>query len=517
MRKAVLFFAVFFIAAAGVICYADASLLKEKDNVQITETVLYGDKAAVEGVTVERNIKYDRYMHWNTTYTAGAQPKQNTVYTFDEFRGLADDADYIPDGIIFNTVIVGGMDMTEDTASYLTGVNRAMWELFCETEPGTVGEATINLADYLDYYEYEIQITLPGQNSLYYEHFFSKAELKKYLADYDGNNVNYRQELEENLHIAEKLTEFFKIPVIENQLYHIAVAKGEDEKLYGWSYDCASGGGSSGSFTDGATSLGEVPENADAFDIWAICAYTDDKCYFTFEPYTRNGKPVDTSLMAGGYGIYCLPYDKENGTIDIDNLAMVYALDPSETVYDLYYDANREELLLFLGKHEGTVLSVIDETSMTAKQELLYTQAGYSSEYYVGDDFLVLTCDRTLYVLAVGEDGFYEKKFECENVSFVEGDNVFYPDFSGTVFDWDGEKLLAGGSNPEWKNHYLADVRSSSGFYLAVFDKNGLVYSGIYESSLDAESPYVNSQYDKYYTYQYSCRPTERKPITVRW
>lgn len=512
MRKSLVVFAVFFLFAIGVICYADTSLLNEKDNVQITETILYGEKAAVEGVTIERNTKYDRYMRWNTTYTAGEKPECNTDYTFDESGGLWDEIEYVPDGIEFSTTIVGGTELADNTGTNLTGVNRAIWELFQETEPGEIGYATINLADYLDYYEYDIQFNLPGVA----DYFMTTSEIKDALVRYGSNNADYKKELEDKLYVIETMTEFFKIPVIENQLYNIAVAKGEDGKMYGWGYDCANGGGSSGTLTDGATSLGEPPENADMFDIWAICAYTEDKCYFTFEPYTRNGERIDTSLIVGGYGIYCLSFDKETHTIDADSLAMVYPLELTETVYNLYYNADRGELLLLQGKEEGSALTVIEESTMTVMQEVIYTKQGYSSEYYIGDDFLLLTCDNTMFVLSVSEEEYYEKEFECRIDWLAEKLEVDYVEFNEMAFDWNGEALLIAGSLRNLKNNYNSYFQNC-GFYLTAYDRTGPVYCGIYESSLDAKRPYVNSQRDTYYNYSNRCRPTDADAIKVWW
>ena len=47
MRKSLVLFLVLLISVIGGTCYVSADLLKEKDNVQITETVVVGDKSVV--------------------------------------------------------------------------------------------------------------------------------------------------------------------------------------------------------------------------------------------------------------------------------------------------------------------------------------------------------------------------------------------------------------------------------------------------------------------------------------
>ena len=141
MRKSLALFIVLLVFAIGGTCYVSASLVKEKDNVQIMETVVLGDKSAVEGVTVKRNVKYDRYMRWNTTYVVGEEPECNTVYTFDEHGRLREEGNYRYNGLELYTDVVRGRDLANIDAEKLSGVNRAMKELFDKTEPGQENSA----------------------------------------------------------------------------------------------------------------------------------------------------------------------------------------------------------------------------------------------------------------------------------------------------------------------------------------------------------------------------------------
>ena len=505
MRKSLAFFLVLLIFAIGGTCYVNAGLLAEKDNVQITETVVYGDKSAVDGVKVERNIKYDRYIRWNTAYVVGEEPECKTAYTFDEYGGLREEPNYHYSGLELYSDVIGAFDDADEDAEMLTGVDRALKELFDKTEPGQESSTIINLADYLEFYEYNVFIDLPGD--IAYSHI-NKEDINEAFVRY-YNNETYVAQLKEELRIVEAIEGFFKIPVIDNHLYEIAVAKDTEGNLYGWGYGCANGGGSSGNVSMGGT----LPE-ADAFSFWTISAYTDDTCYFTFNPYTDDGKLVDTSYIPGGFGIYCLPFDKEKRTVDVDSLGMVYALDPTEDIFNLHYDEKRNTLLLLHHKEGGYMLTVFDADTMEVKQEILYSEDGYGAGIYMGEDFLVLEGADDIVVFSVDEAGVYKKEIICDVTGLVQEEAVGYLDFSYMDFDWDGKKLVFGGPlNDSVSRRYY----QSCGFYLAAYDEEELIYYGKYESSLDAESPYNNQYYDQYYGYNYVCRPTEINPIKISW
>lgn len=506
MRKSLVLFLVLLVCVIGGAYYVSADLLKEKDNVQITETVVLGDKSTVEGVTVERNVKYDRHIRWDTTYVVGEESKCDTVYTFDEQGKLYEENNRRYEGIELHTNVIRAFDDANRKAEDLTGVDRAMKELFDETEPGQEKSRIIDLKDYLDFYEYEITIELPGDIT---HHFLNREELEEALAYY-GKDKNYLgsfhlEELKEQLYILEVFTEFFKIPVIDNHLYEIAVSKDVNGNLYGWSYSSANGGGSSGN-----VSMGSTLTDSDSFNMWAIPVYTENMCYFTFYPYTDDDQLVDTSYIPGGFGIYQLPFDKEDGTIDVDNLRMVYSLDPAEEIFNLHYDERRNTILLLGHKEAGSgyQMTVFDADTMEVKQKLIYSDDGYGAGIYMGDDFIVLETVEDVVVLSVDENGNYQKEIVCDIKYLQEETSVDYLDFSYLDFDWDGEKLIFAGSlNDSTSYRYY----QSCGFYLAAYDKNGLIYYGEYVSSLDAESNVGN------YDYNFVCRPTENEPIKVSW
>ena len=153
-------------------------------------------------------------------------------------------------------------------------------------------------------------------------------------------------------------------------------------------------------------------------------------------------------------------------------------------------------------------MTVFDADTMEVKQKLIYSDDGYGAGIYMGDDFIVLETVEDVVVLSVDENGNYQKEIVCDIKYLQEETSVDYLDFSYLDFDWDGEKLIFAGSlNDSTSYRYY----QSCGFYLAAYDKNGLIYYGEYVSSLDAESNVGN------YDYNFVCRPTENEPIKVSW
>ena len=82
MKKSFVLLILLFAFAIFVFGFGQSSILAQRDQVQITEHVLLGDKSLVEGVTLELHTNYERQLFWDTTYVIGEKPKTDTEYTF---------------------------------------------------------------------------------------------------------------------------------------------------------------------------------------------------------------------------------------------------------------------------------------------------------------------------------------------------------------------------------------------------------------------------------------------------
>ena len=489
MRKSLAILFVLILVSGCGIYWANSTIGDEIDEVRFEENVIFGEKSVVEGVTVERNTKYSENMYWNTTYKVGEKPIVQTDFEFYEFeKGDMWQKQYSGVGFdIYNRTTVDSHAVwsgkSKDDA---VGLGVAFIELLEETPNGTISYKNVYLKDYLDYYLFDVQIDLPD--------FFQIIENDGLEYQYSEEEASPYRELLDAFHT------FFRIPVLENEEYRIGLKKDDKGQITDFAFASASGGMSVNNMDI------EVLEYGDEFSFDVDAVYTEDTCYFTFDPTTWAGNIVDTSLIPGGYGVYSFQYNSEEGSIDTDSLKMVYPLEANGYV-SLELDVQKENLIIFSEDKEQFYMTVVDLDTMEKKQHLAYAQMDVDELtrcYWVEDDFMVAQHSYHEAVLfSRNEDGTYKMEYtildkteELEaDVDFLSGD---------CCFDWDGKRLLVSNgwmvSKPYW--------RETCGFYLAAFDESGLIYYGEYYSSLDT----VEAEYE--YSY---CKPVNNNPLEVRW
>lgn len=499
MKKSFILFVVLLILALSGTVTANALLLEQKDAVVITENVIYGDKSVVDGVTVVRNTKYDNHIHWETTYQVGEVPKCQTKYAFSAGGGLMDHRDrtYGIDVYANHTRNISRIE--EDAELY--GLELAYKELLDETEPGARSYKTISLADYQDYYMVDLEFDLPG--FMIHTSFMDVDEIRYSLKN-DNLNESSRANLEKKLNIIETFHEIIKIPVLENHIYRIAVEKDLEGMLCSWGYSSLNGGGSANGMD---IRHDELPENIDGFYFGICSAITEDTCYFTFNTRTNKDNIVDTSQMPQGYGIYAFEFDAENGEIAVDEMKNVCPLNPEVYVLDIKLDKQQENLLIFTEEEDTRVLTVIDRDTLEQKQQFTYAPEAEEHHAYIYEDFMVVRYAWEKFAVLTREaDGTYRHEIFVDSTEY---DDVMLADLYGygeMVFDWNGEILLMSDARINDNEYYY---RQSCGFYLAAFDKDGLLYYGEYDSSLDTGEENIH--------YYFNCMPTEVEPLIVQW
>ena len=509
MKKSFVLLLTLILFISGTACYAQNEILKEKDQVNFKETVLYGDKAVVDGVTVEMKNEYSSNLFWDSTYVIGATPKEETDYRFyawdyNENRyNFSGSMDFIIDCI--ETV---GMreDYSDDEAYY--GLNTAMKELYDQTEPGTENSITVYLKDYVDYYTFGLSLSLPedweDKTTDYYRYsYLWKWEVLEdisYLEE-TGRDKEELKKMKAYLADLEAFHEFFKIPVLDTEVYTLAMAKDAEGNVIGTADSHMHGGSGSGEI--------EIPDapnvaGADSFSFRMFSAFDDGGCYFTFDPHTSNEAVVDVSLIPGGYGIYHFPYNEKDGTINLDELKMIYPLEVNTQWESMQLDESGENLLLFTWDMEKHYLTIIDRETMTLVDTF---ELGASEEYifhWSYEDYLVV-CGENLMVFPKDENGRYYKAFSVNMESIntkieqiATNDDMFRWDI---CFDWNGETLLIAG-DIQYYDEGIGRVQFACDFYVAAINATGLLYYGEYESTL--EEP---------------CRPNDDYEISVsvRW
>ena len=483
MKRALIITVLLLALSISGLCLAHGSANAARDKVELTENVIYGDKAAARGAVVESKIHYDHHLFWDTEYTIGDEPASETKFRFSQKKLYGDSVpEYtgvtLESGLSFG--INYGCDM--DMSRKQTGLAEAYRQLYNETPDGQEGKKTIYLKDYYDYYPLAINISLPGN----------------YFNWRDGypEETAYSTSLETEKMIKD-FSEFFKIPVVENEGWEITLAKDDNGSVY---------------------SMGSGNIDGDSFYLWTISVFTDDACFFTFNNRSTMGKTVDTSQIPGGYGIYRLPYYEGDGGyistgegkysirdgVSVGELSNAYPLNPETELINLLINEEKTKLLLVTREQKKCVLTVIDAKTMETLQRMELAELGEENNVYSTrslDGFLVIELwDSQIIVVTENENGEYEHSFTAP---FTDAENPLYYLNYDSAMDWDGERLVI----TDFLRH--DEYGELCGFFAAVCDKTGLLYYGEYQSSLDVGSFDHSSRYD--------CRPLDSSPIAVSW
>lgn len=476
MSKAMIITLLLLALSVGGVTFAASDIHEACDKVVITENKVFGNIAAVKGLTMELNSTYNNHLFWRASYIPGGNSKTETEYTFSATKK------YEEGKIYYDGVYIYIPDYSYDFDSFDSdeppaGIALAYHELAEATEPGKSSEKVIYLADYLDYYPFPIGLNFP--------HKRAEIGFGRYFIS---------PESEEDIYALKKLQDYFKIPVLPDERYEIGIEKDENGRIVG-------------------THSGSA-EKGDAYYIITYSVLTDSACYFTFNTHSQEDKVMDTSELPDGYGIYRLPYeddkyDERNQLtcgVNPDALRMVYPLSPEISVVSLNLNPEKTRLLLHTVENEKYVLTVIDINTMTEVQRLVIAdfqgkEAGWIR--FDEDDFmaLILSGLEKLAVITHEKDGSYRLQYTCD----FKHDNIpRFPTWN-LFLDFDGERLAMTGMLPD--NDY--GTYATCNFFLAVYDKTGPVYYGEYKSSLSTGKNPSN--------YSYHCRGFDHEPIRIVW
>ena len=454
MKKLLVLLCLLLALGLFAVCAIGASVSEGRDQVTLTPRHLYGDPAAAQGATLTMRAELDSHLLWDVTYPIGGETQTDFRVSLRElsFEGRPQ-----IDGIHMYEDIEYGLD-TRKPPEELTGIEKAYRELFDRTEPGTKGRAEIRLQDYYTYYPLRIDVNLPGTlwHGLDYE-------------DMDSNDyVNERA-------VWDAFREFFRIPIpADLPPFEISVIKNVDGGIGG----CGS----------------SAPKEGAHYNLYAETAYTSDTCYMAINNRYGEGY-VDTSLIPGGYGIYSFTYtnvrnDKNtqgNATIfhpgyvtgvHAETLAMVYPLDESIMVNEMFVTPDEERLLVICEDRAGVVsLLVIDLESMQQIQTIPVTEHVWVSVHQE-EDFFVLFYNQIISVYKLCEDGSYAHVLTGDQPFAVNG--AFGSVNSNDAMDLDDGRLIIVNlqKEPRYQTMYTASI------CVAVYGASGLLYYGEYDNSL---------------------------------
>ncbi len=477
MRKTLALFIAVLILSLSLYILVFAETNKEKDNVIVTESHIYGDKSFAENVAINVNMQYRENLLWNIKYSIG-DGKIKTDFSIHKNRikrEYNDNSSFT----LYSGLHYGSTNL--DYADKL-GLNKAYRELVEEAEPYEELERTIRLTDYLEYYPIIIDGYFPdGAFSL------------------DTSIINTTHIMDEKeKELVEALSNFFRIPVMESHEVVISVLIDENRNILQT--------GSSGN--DGERELDEFYFNAES-------VVTDKECFIFFRNKTRFTGIADTSEIPGGYGIYRLPYSYSEYDskliFDCESLKNIFPVDEKEEVQQLQLSADKKDLYMISQKENKTFLTVIDAESYKEKSKITLSEKdGQESSFgYIGVDFMVINHyheninERFSVYLPDGKGGFKEEFSTdgfAEDGEYVDTDgNTHYPGTSIYMYStgdvkWDGENLYVTNGSARFRR-----PGEYNSFTLGIYNKDGLKFCGQYYTSLS--TGYDGYQASSYYTF----------------
>lgn len=475
MKKSLVLFIGMFLCGLVAMCVLPGYILKEADRVKITEQVLFGDKALVEGVTVQTVNDSMKHLFWNTEYVIGKEPVTKTKYEFSASRRTSGVPMLIEQSwaaqsehncLMLMNRLHGGWSSSStaginlDTKSTITdrGIAEAYKELAEETNPGEEKEKQIFLSDYMEYYPVTVSLDTVWEDDS----------------------------------LSEGYSEFFKIPVPESVMYTISLEKNEDGEI---------------------TRVGGRECGQNIFNWNSVSARSETDCYFTFERFLQDGTTVDTGMIPGGYGIYRQPYTLKPGEIimDASELSMVYSLEDETYPYGrIFLDVNAAgQLLIVTDTESATKLQVVDTVTMECIQKMEVPRPGESKFFelvWIDDEILLFAYSGGFFCLI---DWNMERGYEHQFTMQLKEEDKIYPNYyvQYNDMDWNGKQLLYASC------YNINTGNAGCDFRLLVYDATGKVYEGTYSASLLTEQerePYSYSEYRK-------CQPWGEAPLQVFW
>lgn len=316
------------------------------------------------------------------------------------------------------------VDLGEDLMERTQGVRQ---EVLATMEPGQEREVDLRLGEFYDCYPLTVDLNLPCP------------------VQADAVEAVFR--------------DFFRIPVLEEEQISLRVRTSQ------------AGMTNSFSWTSGLT---------DWYSFDPRYVLTQDACYFTIRGSSVEGKPMDTSRIPGGYGLYRLPYDETGPRLE--ELAMVCPLEQTDVVVDLTVTPEEGKLLIHHLRQGRYRLTVLDLPSLAPLQQLELaggTQGDYS--LLQGEGCMVLcSFDGTgdqLTLVTGSDDADYQVRFTVP----AQADRLSLRSWwDPTAIAWDGKRLAVAGVLMGENSNQL-----ECGFYAAVYTAQGMAYCGTYKSNLD--------------------------------
>lgn len=399
-----------------------------RDQISVTETTLYGDPKAAQGLTAVLKSNLAGHLHWDTTQTFGESPVTRTRFHFTNTRAPGREKE---DHYGLRTEYIGGFLQNLDLDTRPEGgMELAVWELLQQVQPGQEQEISFRLADYTDFYPLDMTLDLPGQ----------------YMT-FEHDNIPQEREFRRAMEA------YWKIPVLPEEWWTMSVGKDQ-------------GGGLS--------FVGWSSEEGDFYSMNIFNAVAQDACYFLVDNRSEAGTIMDFSQVPGGYGVHILPFRMEPAQYGeaampkLEGMSMVYPMEESSQCLWMELDPEGARLLLLTREEAGgCLLRVIGLPSMETLQALPLGEMAPEDWANTEDYLAFLGSGHRLTVLEREEGGLYRLACTTAGAQEVAGE-LEYREVTGMATAWDGERFAC------LKQYW-------GGYMLELWDGTGLRYLGHYD------------------------------------
>lgn len=470
MKRFVIAVLLLFCLSLGVLICTAQSLLTDTADVRLTEVTYQGDISAAAGLTVISKNHWRNHLFWTTTHTIGAAAEAETEVEFTASRRYASGGGQ-SEYLVMQSEILHGIDFTaaleragvtmgevssmnfdlttkegtfrEFATDPALGIAAAFNALYMDAPIGVEVSATVHLQDYYDYYPITLNLNLPG-------------------VIWTNNDVSQDTVAERGTeaYVVQYFRDYFKIPILDEVL-EIHLTRSKDSMHWG----SASG-------------------DSDTYSFYSLSAVNGTDCYFTFGTRTnRDGQIIDTSEIKGGYGIYRLPYRRSTSTadigVDVDAMEMVYPLEPGTEIEGLYFNNTGTRLILITKATEEQIrIDIIDPETYDCLQTF-FVESSSLFNLRIFDDYTVVVTFDKLAVLTE-QDGVYTHAFTA--VIPKDADGNVRTVTSDYAIAFDGTRLAVANNT---QAYYYSGV-DKCGYHVTVYSADGVLWSGIVESTLDA-------------------------------
>jgi len=422
--------------------------------IQYEEKVLFGDKSAIDGLSVRHQLYTPiegGYLYWDTAYRPGTGEAESVyVYTENEKKVPLFNQKFLNFGTYSNGGMqtTGSIDLREDGGEWAPILIDVAEHAGSETRY----TESVNLKDYFEYFPLFFHVKLGTLYASSQTHVWDE-DMEKWMS---------------------VLQDMFRIPVPEKSYFTVEMHKRTDGSVYHYSI----------------SSEGSIPY------FYSQSLITDKYCYLLVGVRVSDDMYADSSLgteLEKEYqGIYRIPYETgsdEKTVLRLEEMEKIASLEHEMMRYfGVRYDEKWDRIeLIYEGDKgvESPELMVFDAKTGETVQTLTLPKTGdyfvSSRNIYYHDDFMVIGVNEfegekgEFTLLGRTEDGSYHVEFKRDWTN----DGTWFNLNSASGVDFDGERLVMGGVV---KNKYVDGEKGL--FEIVIYEAGELIFHGQYQSSL---------------------------------